>query len=308
MGRTELGDQESRLTKQEFWSDYQPGFRFARSPAGTKEFFEEVTAYRENLEPHIPEIVGFDPWQGKRVLEAGCGIGTDGARFAAAGADYTGLDFSATALQLARRRFDLERLSGRFLAGSVTKLPFREGSFDLVFSHGVIHHVDDTKGALQEFSRVLRPGGTAVVMVYHRRSFNYYLSIMTLRRALVAALLLPGAPRLVSKLTGEPEEVIRGHKALLSEHGLRYIQDRQLFLNHNTDGPGNPLAKVYSRRAFEQMATPNFAVVRTQVRYLNIRLYPGGAWFSKTRAARRLERKIGWHLYLVARKGTRTTA
>lgn len=296
------------MIHQEFWSGYQPGFRFASSPVGTKEFFEEVTAYRENLEPHIPEIVDFNRWAGKRVLEAGCGIGTDGARFAASGADYTGLDFSGRALRLARRRFELEHLDGRFLTGSVTKLPFRDDSLDLVFSHGVIHHVDDTKAALREFQRVLSPGGTALVMVYHRRSLNYYLSIMTLRRALVATLFLPGAPTVVSKLTGEPEEVILGHKALLGEHGARYILDRQLFLNHNTDGPGNPLAKVYSRSEFEELASPEFPVVRTAVRYLNVRLYPGGPWFSRTGLGRRLERRIGWHLYLIARKGTTTSA
>lgn len=292
------------MTKQDFWSGYQPGFRFASSQPGSREFFEEVTGYRNAVEPHISEVAEFARWSGKSVLEAGCGIGTDGARFAAAGADYTGLDFSGPALRLARRRFELENLSGRFVAGSVTKLPFRDSAFDLVFSHGVIHHVEDTAAATREFHRVLRPGGTALVMVYHRRSLNYYLSIMTLRRALVATLVLPKAPRTVAKLTGEPEEVIMGHKALLALHGARYLRDAQLFLNHNTDGPGNPLAKVYTRCEMEELMSDSFPVVRTDVRYLNARLYPGGLRFSKTRLARRAERRIGWHLYVTARKGT----
>jgi len=290
------------MEKREFWSDYQPGFRFAGSPVGTRAFFDEVTAYRNAVEPHIPEVVDFGRWAGASVLEAGCGIGTDGVRFAAAGAEYTGLDFSPTALSLAQHRFDLEGLRGRFLSGSVTKLPLRDAMFDLVFSHGVIHHVEDTKGAVREFARVLKPGGTALIMLYHRHSLNYHVSIMVLRRALAAVLLVPGTERLVSKITGEPEAVVAGHRELLSQHGFGYLRDRALFLNHNTDGPGNPLAKVYSRAQIEALVSPDLRPVRTEVRYLNVRLYPGGPRFAATGVARRLERRIGWHLYVEARK------
>lgn len=290
------------MEKQEFWSHYQPGFRFARSPTGTREFFDEVTAYRDSIEPHIPEVVDFARWSGALVLEAGCGMGTDGARFAAAGADYTGVDFSPTALSLARRRFELEGLQGRFISGSLTRLPLPDNTFDLVFSHGVIHHIEDTKAAVQEFARVLKPGGTALIMVYHRRSFNYHVSIMVLRRALIAVLLLPKGPALVSKITGEPEAVVAGHKELLAQHGLGYIRDRALFLNHNTDGPGNPLAKVYSRAQLGELASPELRVVRSEVRYLNLRLYPGGTRLATTNLGKRLERRIGWHLYAECRK------
>lgn len=290
------------MDKREFWSDYQPGFRFATSPVGTREFFDEVSAYRDSIEPHIPEVVDFPRWSGRSVLEAGCGIGTDGVRFARAGADYTGFDFSPTAVSLARHRFDLEGVRGRFVSGSVTQLPLRDETFDLVFSHGVIHHVADTKAAVREFARVLKPGGTALIMVYHRSSLNYHVSIMVLRRALTALLLLPRGAALVSKLTGEPEAVVAGHKELLSEHGVGYIRDRALFLNHNTDGPGNPLAKVYSRAELQELVSPELRVVRTDVRYLNLRLYPGGLRFSRSRVGRRLERRIGWHIYVEARR------
>jgi len=290
------------MEKREFWSDYQPGFRFAGSPVGSRAFFDEVTAYRNAVEPHIPDVVDFGRWAGASVLEAGCGIGTDGVRFAAAGADYTGLDFSPTALSLAQHRFEMEGLPGRFVSGSVSLLPLRDDQFDLVFSHGVIHHVDDTKAAVREFARVLKPGGTALIMLYHRQSLNYHVSIMVLRRALASVLLVPGTEHLVAKITGEPEAVVAGHKDLLARHGVGYLRDRALFLNHNTDGPGNPLAKVYSRAEAEALVSPELRPVRTEVRYLNVRLYPGGPRFAATNAARRLERRIGWHLYVEARK------
>jgi len=288
---------------REFWSSYQPGFRFARSAVGTRAFFDEVVQYRYSLEPHIPEVVRFDRWSGCDVLEAGCGIGTDGARLAAAGAHYTGLDFSPTALGLAIRRFELDDLPGRFLAGSVTCLPFADDTFDLVLSHGIIHHVPDTALAVREFRRVLRPGGTALVMVYHRNSFNYFITLMLIRRLLVGLLVIPGAASLVTKLTGEPEDVIDGHRRLLSQHGIRYILDRGLFLSNNTDGPGNPLSKVYSRKELSAMFQPGFPDARTEVRYLNLRLYPGGRRFANSRPGRWLERKVGWHLYIEGTRG-----
>lgn len=289
------------MSTRQFWTEYQPGFRFARETPGTPEFFAEVTAQRYVLEPHIPEVVEFERWSGCDVLEAGCGIGTDGARFAAAGARYRGLDQSPTALDLARRRFELDGLPGEFTAGSVTRLPFPDDSFDLVFSHGVIHHVGDTVGAVREFHRVVRPGGTVLVMVYHRRSFNYHVTIMMVRRALVGLLAVPGGTKAVSRLTGEPEDVLAGHKALLAEHGGRYILDRDLFLSRNTDGPGNPLAKVYSCAEGRKLFSP-FPDVGCEVRYLHLRLYPGGGRLAASPLGARLERRIGWHLYLRAAK------
>ena len=72
-------------------------------------------------------------------------------------------------------------------------------------------------------------------MVY-RRSFNYYVSIMVLRRLLAALLLVPRSDRLIGRLTGEPQDVLRGHRELLSQHGMRYLSDGKLFLSHNTAG------------------------------------------------------------------------
>lgn len=288
-------------TQKQFWTEYQPGFRFSASTPGTPEFFAEVETHRYSLEPHIPEVVRFSDWSGADVLEAGCGVATDGARFARAGARYTAVDQSSTALELARRRFELEGLEGRFRRSSVTELPFEDESFDLVYSHGVIHHIPDTKGAVSEFHRVLRPGGIALVMLYHRDSLNYRFTIMGLRRVLAAALLLPGAATILSRLTGEDPNVLADHKRLLREHGLRYLTERRLFLSNNTDGPGNPLSKVYGRKDAAELFA-GFVNVTTAVRFLNLRIFPGGDRLAKAAPARRLERRWGWHLYVRATK------
>src|SRR3954451_2925004 len=201
--------------RREFWTDYQPGFRSTETPVGTPEFFREVARYRYDYEPHIREMARFGDWPGRDVLECGCGMAVDGLQFARAGARYTGMDFSPTALELARRHFDIEGVRGEFVQGSITDLPFEDASFDLTYSNGVIHHLPQTEAVVREFHRVLRPGGTAIVMLYHRDSFNYAVSIMAVKRTLAALLLVPGAPAAIAKATGEPPAVLAGQRALL---------------------------------------------------------------------------------------------
>jgi len=284
----------------DFWTTYQPGFRFSEKEPGTPEFFSEVERHRYELEPHIRKIVDFPRWAGSRVLEVGCGVATDGLQFARARAKYTGLDSSERALDLARRRFEFEDAAGEFVAGSATNLPFDDETFDLVYSHGVLHHIPETRKAVAEMHRVLKPIGTALVMLYHRRSLNYYVNILLIRRLLALLLLAPGAPRVLGAVTGEPA-AIAGHRALLRAHGLRYLLDRSLFLSNNTDGPGNPLSKVYSRDEALALFAP-FASVTTTVRFLNLRVYPAGDRLARTRIAAALERHVGWHLYVRAEK------
>jgi ubiquinone/menaquinone biosynthesis C-methylase UbiE len=287
--------------RQRFWTTYQPGFRFTDAPVGTQEFFRDVEAHRYALEPHIPEIARFGDWAGRDVLEGGCGIATDGLQFARCGARYTGMDFSPTALDLARRRFELEGADGRFVQGSLTELPFPDASFDLVYSNGVIHHIPETEGVVSEFHRVLRPGGTALVMVYHAASLNHHVTIMAVRRGLAGLLMVPGAARAIAAGTGQPVGLLEDHRRLLEEHGRRYLTDRELFLSNNTDGPGNPLSKVYTR-AQARALFEQFPEVQTAVRYLNVRLYPGGDRLAATGLGRALERRVGWHLWVQARR------
>src|SRR6266545_1894072 len=197
-----LGASGAETSAKRFWAENQPGFRFTAAAIGTPEFFSNVERHRYEAEPHILEIAEFDRWSGKDVLEVGCGIGTDGARFARAGARYTGTDASSDALELSRRRFELEALPGDFEVASASHLPYPNDSFDLVYSHGVVHHIHETEGAVGEFYRVLRPGGTALVMVYHRGSLNYRFTILGVRRLMAAALLVPGASGVLARAVG----------------------------------------------------------------------------------------------------------
>jgi SAM-dependent methyltransferase len=285
----------------DFWSSNQPGFEFAHARRGSPEFYAEIEQQRYVREPHVPEIARFEEWRGRDVLDVGCGIATDGVRFARAGARYVGVDASPTAVELARGRLELEGLEGTVLEGSATELPFADNSFDLIWSHGVIHHIDGTAAAVDEFHRVLRPAGIALVMLYHRRSFNYGVTIMGVRRLLAASLLLPRSTEAIAKVTGEDRSVLEGHRELLRRYGLRYVRDGQLFLSNNTDRPGNPLSKVYSRTEAKELFR-RFSTVTTAIRFLNLRLYPGGAAFERSRLGQALGSRFGWHLYVRAEK------
>src|ERR1044071_6701328 len=114
---------------------------------------ERVEEHRYTKEWHIPEAADFESARGLRVLEIGCGLGTDGAQFAKAGAIYTGVDLTDAAVELARKRFELFNLPGEFRTADAENLDFADNSFDLVYSHGVLHHTPDTVRAVKEVYR-----------------------------------------------------------------------------------------------------------------------------------------------------------
>jgi len=68
---------------------------------GTKQYFDEVEARKYFVEYHIPGFAKFARWRGKKVLEIGCGIGTDTINFARAGAQVTTVDLSGKSMELA---------------------------------------------------------------------------------------------------------------------------------------------------------------------------------------------------------------
>src|SRR6476660_5847037 len=138
-----------------FWQQNPCGTKFADASPGSRRFYELVEEHRYKKEWHIPEAAGFVHSKNLSVLEVGCGLGTDGAQFALAGADYTGIDLTDAAVDLARRRFDLFNLPGAFQTADAENLDFPDKSFDVVYSHGVLHHTPDIIRAVQEVHRVL---------------------------------------------------------------------------------------------------------------------------------------------------------
>lgn len=283
-----------------FWQAHPCGTRFSDAEMGTREFFERIEAHRYAKEWHIPEAANFAAERGLRVLEIGCGLGTDGAQFALAGANYTGVDLTEASIELARKKFELSGLRGEFRVADAEKLDFADDSFDLVYSHGVLHHTPDTASAVREIYRVLKPGGRAIVMLYHRGSYNYRIGIRVLRRAGARLLKSERGIKIVNRLTGEPLESLRDHARLLKASTNGYLASDE-FLSQSTDGAGNPLARVYSRREARELFG-DFREVELRAYFLNKRFIPLIGNLLPRSIESALASRWGWHLWIYAKK------
>jgi len=162
--------QKEKKSVQQFWNATPCGTGNINIEPETLEYFEAISERRNKLEPFIADYAQFNRWAGKRVLEVGCGAGSDLLRFAKAGARATGIDLSPRSASLAKTRLRLYNCQGDALIADAEQLPFKTDSFDLVYSWGVLHHTPDTQQAIKEVCRVTRPGGEICIMLYHRHS------------------------------------------------------------------------------------------------------------------------------------------
>lgn len=135
-------------------------------------FFDQIERERYEWEPYIKTFARFERGRGKRVLEVGVGAGTDFVNWVRNGAVATGVDLTERGVELTRERLALEGLSAEVMRADAESLPFESNTFDVVYSYGVLHHSPHTVRAIGEVYRVLKPGGTALVMVYHLRSWT----------------------------------------------------------------------------------------------------------------------------------------
>lgn len=159
---------------REFWEDASCGESLYLSEIDRDGYVAHALA-RYALEPYIERFAAFKQAAGKSVLEIGVGLGADHQRFAEAGAKLTGIDLTERAITHARRRLALFGCTSDLSTGDAESLQFADASFDIVYSWGVIHHSPDTRQAVTEIHRVLRPGGIAKVMIYHSWSLVGYM-------------------------------------------------------------------------------------------------------------------------------------
>ncbi len=286
-------------TVQRFWQDHacgdaQVGGLRERFHGDYEKFFTDYDKFRYQNERHLPACIDALNVSGKQVLEIGLGEGADAERLIRQGARWSGVDLTAESIERVRTRLTLRELPYEELRqGSVLDLPFADGAFDMVFSHGVLHHVPEIKQAQKEIHRVLRPNGELVIMVYARWSLNYLVSIGLIRRAaLLAAFPLSRAGILKS----DPAEgTLSAHLHNAKQRGLfRYLRLGE-FVHHNTDGPSNPYALVYDRRRIEQ-DFPSFRITRSYKRFMHAPPLPVHQMPGET--------LLGWHLWVHLRPVT----
>jgi SAM-dependent methyltransferase len=159
---------------QAYWDRRPCNIRHSTAEVGSREYFNDVEERKYFVESHIPGFARFERWAGKRVLEIGCGIGTDAINFARAGADYTAVELSEVSLALTRRRFDVFGLNGTFYTANAEHLStviVRQG-FDLVYSFGVIHHTPNQRAVIEQARKVMRDDGELRIMLYAKNSWK----------------------------------------------------------------------------------------------------------------------------------------
>lgn len=151
---------------KEFWDETACGEELLL-PTYDLEGYTAQASERYRLEPYIIPFARFEQSSGLEVLEIGLGLGADHENFALAGAKLTGIDLTPRAVRITGHRLELKSLETELLVGDAEDLPYDTGTFDLVYSWGVIHHSPNTGKAAKEILRVLKPGGEFRVMVYH---------------------------------------------------------------------------------------------------------------------------------------------
>jgi ubiquinone/menaquinone biosynthesis C-methylase UbiE len=162
---------------QRYWNTRIHDLEMTDKEVGTLGFFDDLDEYRFDKLHYLPQLVDFSGFANQTLLEVGCGIGTDLLRFARGGAKVTGVDLSETAIDLAARNFALHGLSAAELrVANGEALPYPDASFDHVYGHGVLQYTADPARLVGECYRVLKPGGTAIFMVYNRISWLNALS------------------------------------------------------------------------------------------------------------------------------------
>jgi 2-polyprenyl-3-methyl-5-hydroxy-6-metoxy-1,4-benzoquinol methylase len=190
---------------QAYWNEHIHDVEVTREPVGTAGFFKELDEYRFGKLPYLLSTIDFTAYRGKRLLEVGCGVGIDLARFAEGGAEVTGVDLSERAIDLAKRNFELHGLRGELRVMNGEAMEFGDDQFDVAYAHGVIQYTADAQRLANELYRVLKPCGEAILVAYNRYSWL----------------------NLLSKLVGVPLEhedapVLRKH----SSHELRSLLNR----------------------------------------------------------------------------------
>jgi len=261
-----------------YWDARPCNVRHSPRQVGTREYFDEVELRKYFVEPHIPGFAEFERWRGKRVLEIGCGIGTDTINFARHGARLTAVDLSEESLKIARQRAEVYGLTSsiRFYRGDVESLSriLPTEPYDLVYSFGVIHHTPHPKRALDQLRQFMHSRSTLKIMVYHRRSWKVF--------------------------------------SILLQHGLgRFWRLEELVASHSEAQTGCPVTYTYTpKQARKLLESCGFRAHQMWVDHIfpysvpaYIRYRYQKEWYFKhlpRPVFRWLETHLGWHLCVTA--------
>jgi len=262
---------------KDYWNARPCNVRHSPAEVGTEEYFNQVEARKYFVEPHIPGFAEFERWRGKKVLEIGCGIGTDTINFARAGAAVTAVDLSAESLKLANKRAEVFGLADRinFIEANAERLSefVKPDAYDLIYSFGVIHHSPRPQEIVDQIRRhFVSSGSTLKLMVYNRYSWKVWW--------------------------------------MLLQEKLRFWDLDSIVAKHSEAQTGCPITYSYSRRSVKDLIGDGFNIDEVFVDHIfqyqipkYVKYEYEKEWYFRmlpTGVFRSIERTLGWHLCVTA--------
>ena len=259
-----------------YWNARPCNIRHSPLPVGSVDYFDAVELRKYCVEPHILDFANFSLWKNKKVLEIGCGIGTDTINFARNGADVTAVDLSDKSLEVAKQRARVFGKNVRFFQANAEELvkDVPVEPYDLIYSFGVIHHTAKPEEILKQITRYTKPGTTIKIMVYNRLSWKVLW--------------------------------------ILCKYGYgQFWKLPQLIAKYSEAETGCPVTRTYTKKSItELLESCGFKIRYTEVdhifaydigeykqyRYKQVWYF---RWMPKS-WFRKLERMFGWHLMITA--------
>ncbi len=261
---------------KQYWEKRPPGIRHSDHEYGSEEFFNEVelSRYSDKFKySYLKEISEFKEHANESVLEVGLGLGTDILQFAKNGSKVYGIDLTQNSVDTVKKRFQLNNLDGEFRVASFKEIPYEDNTFDLVYCFGVLHHSPFMEEGIEEIRRVLKPGGKAIIMLYHK-GFKYYIRKLFF------------------------EGFIK----------LKYLKyNTQEIINKVTEDFGNsPCTLVVNRKEVNELFS-NYSSISSTGHRIDDYLKFGSFFFSPTYClpgflSEKIEDKFGWNIVIKAIK------
>ncbi len=266
------------------------------NPCGTAASWHQSQELRFRVtDPYLLPYLDGPLFDGKRVLEVGCGQGLDGAKIVQRCRSYVGIDLSEASIEIACREVDAVKpstVSTKFRVADAETLPFDTESFDAAYSIGVLHHTPNFDRAVAEIHRVLVPGGDCLLMLY-RRYTPLWLVLRCVRGVLKT-------PFIGTKIK---ERFIEAQRRKIYEDPGQGTALLELF--------GCPIIATYTVRSIQQRFSDLFSILQVDCHRVGtdqiVRILPVGMRrFWPKRVAAAIERwgraRFGFYMLIHARK------
>jgi len=217
------------------WTKNPIGAKSTKYPEGSLEFFDEIAKNRYQIyAPWMKSTFKFEQYKNKKVLEVGVGVGTDHLELAKAGAILTGIDITPRSIELTKKNLKLHGYHSDLLVADAENLPFEDETFEVVYSFGVLLSVPNTQKAIDEIYRVLKPGGKAIITLYHKYSL-FWISVIIYDMILKLGFLKKTIMQRLSEIEvggGETQPLVKLYTKRQVNKMFHYFKKTRIYTRH----------------------------------------------------------------------------